>query len=121
MTELVAALGLVLVIEGMGYALAPRRFKVMMARAAEISEERLRVGGIADRPADHDVICAVAKGLRHVDGALLVVHGLVLDGPDTRGHDEQLVIDEFTQPRRLEPRRDHAIAPGFQRRRNPAS
>jgi len=46
MTELVAALGLVLVIEGMGYALAPRRFKAMMARAAEISEERLRVGGI---------------------------------------------------------------------------
>jgi uncharacterized protein YjeT (DUF2065 family) len=46
MTELVAALGLVLVIEGLGYALAPRRFKAMMARAAEIPEERLRVGGI---------------------------------------------------------------------------
>ena len=46
MSELITALGLVLVIEGIGYALAPGRFKAMMALAAEISEERLRTGGI---------------------------------------------------------------------------
>ena len=46
MSELATALGLVLVIEGIGYALAPGRFKAMMALAAEIPEERLRTGGI---------------------------------------------------------------------------
>ncbi len=46
MRELVTALGLVLVIEGIGYALAPGRFKAMMALAAQIPEERLRSGGI---------------------------------------------------------------------------
>jgi len=46
MKELLTALGLVLVIEGIGYALAPGRFKAMMALASEIPEERLRTGGI---------------------------------------------------------------------------
>jgi len=46
MKELITALGLVLVIEGIGYALAPGRFKAMMALAAEIPEDRLRTGGI---------------------------------------------------------------------------
>ena len=46
MSELVTALGLVLVIEGIGYALAPGRFKAMMAMAAEIPEDRLRTGGM---------------------------------------------------------------------------
>ncbi len=46
MKELITALGLVLVIEGIGYALAPGRFKAMMALASEIPEDRLRTGGI---------------------------------------------------------------------------
>lgn len=46
MKELVTALGLVLVIEGIGYALAPGRFKAMMEVASRIPEEQLRVGGI---------------------------------------------------------------------------
>jgi uncharacterized protein YjeT (DUF2065 family) len=46
MSELFTALGLVLVIEGIGYALAPGRFKAMMALASQIPEERLRTGGI---------------------------------------------------------------------------
>lgn len=46
MRELITALGLVLVIEGIGYALAPGRFKAMMAKVAEIPEERLRTVGI---------------------------------------------------------------------------
>jgi len=46
MSELVTALGLVLVIEGIGYALTPGRFKAMMALAAQIPEDRLRTGGI---------------------------------------------------------------------------
>lgn len=46
MSDLVAALGLVLIIEGLVYAAAPARFKAMMARLEEIPDETLRMGGL---------------------------------------------------------------------------
>ena len=52
-----------------------------------------RVGRVADRPADDDVIGAVGEGLRDVDGALLVVDRLVLDRTDAGRHDQQALVD----------------------------
>ncbi len=46
MSDLVTALGLVLIIEGLVYAAAPARFKAMMARLEEIPDETLRIGGL---------------------------------------------------------------------------
>ena len=46
MSDLVTALGLVLIIEGLVYAAAPARFKAMMARLDEIPDETLRMGGL---------------------------------------------------------------------------
>lgn len=47
MTDLVVALGLVLVIEGLIYAGFPRGVKQMMVRAQEVPESKLRAGGLA--------------------------------------------------------------------------
>ena len=46
MNELVTAVGLVLIIEGLVYAAAPARFKAMMARLEEVPDETLRTGGV---------------------------------------------------------------------------
>ena len=46
MSDLVTALGLVLIIEGLVYAAAPARFKAMMARLDDIPDETLRMGGL---------------------------------------------------------------------------
>jgi uncharacterized protein len=46
MSELVTAVGLVLIIEGLVYAAAPARLKAMMARLEEIPDETLRMGGL---------------------------------------------------------------------------
>ncbi|MGE0210573.1 MAG: DUF2065 domain-containing protein [Parvibaculaceae bacterium] len=46
MSELVTALGLVLVIEGLVYALGPRHLKTMLALVERVPEDALRTGGI---------------------------------------------------------------------------
>jgi uncharacterized protein len=46
MKELLTAVGLVLVLEGLVYALAPRGIKRMMNLAQSMSEEQLRLGGL---------------------------------------------------------------------------
>lgn len=46
MSELVTAFGLVLVIEGLLYALGPRYLKGMLALIDRVPEDVLRVGGI---------------------------------------------------------------------------
>ena len=46
MSDLVTAIGLVLIIEGLVYAAAPARFKAMMARLEDIPDEALRMGGL---------------------------------------------------------------------------
>jgi uncharacterized protein YjeT (DUF2065 family) len=46
MSEIVTAVGLVLVIEGLIYALAPRHLKAMMALVDRVPEDALRTGGI---------------------------------------------------------------------------
>ena len=47
MRDLVTALGLVLVIEGLIYAANPAGLKNMMAMAQQMSDQSLRIGGIA--------------------------------------------------------------------------
>ena len=47
MRDLVTALGLVLVIEGLIYAANPAAMKRMMAMALEMSEQSMRTGGFA--------------------------------------------------------------------------
>jgi uncharacterized protein len=46
MSELVTAIGLVFIIEGIVYAAAPSGFKAMMARLQEVPDETLRMGGL---------------------------------------------------------------------------
>ena len=46
MSIFLQALGLVLVIEGLLYALFPAPLKRMMARAVETSDDALRIGGL---------------------------------------------------------------------------
>ncbi len=46
MSEFITAIGLVFVIEGLLYALAPGRLKSMMAMAEQLPEEMLRTGGL---------------------------------------------------------------------------
>ena len=46
MSDLLPALGLVLVIEGLLYALAPRLARRMMSAAREMSDDQLRLGGV---------------------------------------------------------------------------
>ncbi len=47
MNDLVVALGLVLVVEGVVYALAPGHLKEFMRKAQEIPDQSLRLGGVA--------------------------------------------------------------------------
>ncbi|WP_310619119.1 DUF2065 domain-containing protein [Flexibacterium corallicola] len=46
MNDLIVALGLVLVIEGILYSLAPSQLKEFMRKAQDIPDQTLRVGGI---------------------------------------------------------------------------
>lgn len=46
MTYLLLAIGLVLAVEGVLYALFPRALKVMIEQMANLPEDRLRFGGI---------------------------------------------------------------------------
>ena len=45
--EILMALGLVLVIEGLLYALVPGQLKVMMLSFQQLSDDQLRVGGVS--------------------------------------------------------------------------
>jgi len=44
--EIVTALGLVLVIEGLLYALVPGQLKQMLVALLELSDDQLRIGGV---------------------------------------------------------------------------
>ncbi len=46
MSDLIVALGLVLVIEGTLYALMPDRLKGMMRQMQDVPDQALRVGGL---------------------------------------------------------------------------
>ena len=45
--DLLMALGLVLVIEGLLYALVPGHLKAMMLAMQKLSDDQLRIGGVA--------------------------------------------------------------------------
>ena len=45
--ELLMALGLVLVIEGLLYALVPGHLKAMMLSFQKLSDDQMRIGGVA--------------------------------------------------------------------------
>jgi uncharacterized protein YjeT (DUF2065 family) len=44
--DLLTALGLVLVIEGLLYALVPAKLKAMMQTVQKLSDDQLRIGGV---------------------------------------------------------------------------
>ncbi|WP_421694756.1 DUF2065 domain-containing protein [Aestuariivirga sp.] len=44
---MLTALGLVLVIEGLLYALVPSQLKAMMLAVQKLSDDQLRIGGVA--------------------------------------------------------------------------
>ncbi|MDD7910352.1 MULTISPECIES: DUF2065 domain-containing protein [Pseudovibrio] len=46
MSDLIVALGLVLVIEGIVYALAPTHMKDIFLKMQEVPEQTLRIGGL---------------------------------------------------------------------------
>jgi uncharacterized protein YjeT (DUF2065 family) len=57
--ELLTALGLVLVIEGLLYALVPAHLKAMMVAVQKLSDDQLRIGGIAAMAAGVAVVWLV--------------------------------------------------------------
>lgn len=61
MRDFFAALGLVLVIEGLLYAAAPERMKRMMASVQAIPPSALRVGGIVAAVAGLAVVWLVRR------------------------------------------------------------
>lgn len=57
--ELLTALGLVLVIEGLLYALVPGHLKAMMKTVEKLSDDQLRLGGVAAMAAGVAVVWLV--------------------------------------------------------------
>ena len=47
LANVLMALGLVIVIEGLLYALAPAQLKAMMQAVQKLSDDQLRIGGVA--------------------------------------------------------------------------
>ena len=47
LADVLMALGLVLVIEGLLYALVPAQLKAMMLSMQKLSDDQLRIGGVA--------------------------------------------------------------------------
>jgi hypothetical protein len=62
MSEIITALGLVLVIEGLIYAILPDQVRKMMVLALETPADRLRVGGLVAAGAGVAVVW-VAKSM----------------------------------------------------------
>lgn len=63
MRDLITAIGLVLVIEGLLYALNPAWLKRMFAMAADVPDETLRAGGAAAIVAGFMIVWAVRGGI----------------------------------------------------------
>jgi uncharacterized protein YjeT (DUF2065 family) len=61
--ELLTALGLVLVIEGLLYALVPGHLKSMMQTVQKLSDDQLRIGGVAAVAAGVAVVWLVRGAL----------------------------------------------------------
>jgi uncharacterized protein YjeT (DUF2065 family) len=57
--ELLTALGLVLVIEGLVYALVPAHLKAMMTAVQKLTDDQLRIGGIVAMAAGVAVVWLV--------------------------------------------------------------
>lgn len=57
--DLLTALGLVLVIEGLLYALVPAHLKAMMQTIEKLSDDQLRIGGVAAMAAGVAVVWLV--------------------------------------------------------------
>ena len=57
--DLLTALGLVLVIEGLLYALVPAHLKAMMTAVQNLSDDQLRIGGVAAMAAGVAVVWLV--------------------------------------------------------------
>lgn len=61
--ELLTALGLVLVIEGLLYALVPAHLKAMMRTVEKLSDDQLRIGGVAAMAAGVAIVWLVRGAL----------------------------------------------------------
>jgi hypothetical protein len=57
--ELLKAFGLLLVIEGLFYALVPSQLKAMMQSVQKLSDDQLRIGGVAAMAAGVALVWAV--------------------------------------------------------------
>lgn len=62
-TDLLTALGLVLVIEGLLYALVPAQLRAMMLAMQKLSDDQLRIGGVAAMAAGVVVVWLVRAAL----------------------------------------------------------
>ncbi|MFN4143840.1 DUF2065 domain-containing protein [Aestuariivirga sp.] len=57
--DVLRALGLLLVIEGLFYALVPSQLKAMMQSVQKLSDDQLRIGGVVAMAAGVAVVWAV--------------------------------------------------------------
>jgi len=72
------------------------------------------MGGLANGPADDNVVGALPKGFFNIDRALLIV-GRILNGANARDHNRQALPELRPQARHLPARGDDAIAAQLQR------
>ena len=63
MSELVTAIGLVFIIEGLVYAVAPARFKALLARLEQVSDDTLRMGGLIAVGVGVAIVWLVRQGI----------------------------------------------------------
>ena len=61
--DVIRALGLVLVIEGLLYALVPAQLRAMMQSVQKLSDDQLRIGGVVAMAAGVAVVWAVRSAL----------------------------------------------------------
>jgi hypothetical protein len=96
-----------------------RRQEQPLERPLDGEGDLVRVRGVADRAADHDVVRSVADRLFDGDHPLLVVGRPVLHRADAGGHDQQALAQVLLQGPGLQPRGDHAVAAELQRPPSP--
>ncbi len=79
------------------------------------SAAALRVGCVAYRPTDYDVIGPVTQCVFDGDDPFLIICGAILDRAYARSDDQQLVIDRGAQGRDFEAGSNHTVTAGFER------
>src|ERR1700732_2113300 len=71
------------------------------------------IGSVHDRPSNYDVISTISESFFDISGTFLVVRFwpfIVIYRSNAWSHDQEVFAETFSEQRRFQARRDHAIA-----------